>query len=650
MFSRAALPSHKDKLCFKCKCKMMDGDGHIKCHKCLGPYHAMDSCQSCLELPSAIISRRKLLAKTYLQTGQWSVVESAGSTTSKKSCTPPVIVNPDTVDQDQNVQGDEDIQEDEGDENDVEIVGETEPLENPSGGEDPEAGEMFEAFKVFLASKTDANKGAPKRKPTGLIPNTNTNPKKQRVDVSQSQEFINLKSQVQGLDSKMDLLLNKLMPTQGTPQGGAIPRGREGAIPKIPRLQTLDNPMVIADLHDMSQGDDNEDDEEYDPDLEWGPQEQAQDQSPEFLSRRAAREIWLAGLPDLCPKLPMVPVSQTTEKVFFKTLTQKKDKQVMPFVADVRDFCTEIQLKKYKNVVPQVEALYKTDDTTERQYLSPRLVPYALAKEVSFKALKEQGLKADQNRLAPKSNLGLQEKFALDLEKRSAAFLRVTNSFQLAFSAMGNVIEKCNLTAELLNSKVFVNKDDKKEVQESVEDLINNFNVLSLAVRDVDFTNGDFLTLAANQYSAASKLRTEAWVEATSLPKSVKKQLLTFDPDVPEKGSVGPLSIISKDAETFLTNFVQNRKDQDERSALLKSLKQPAPQKTQQAPKQQPQYKTPLNDQFQEFLKSQMTWGTGRGRGTPRGGRGGNRGKNRGKGRGRGNTRPFPKGRGNNKQ
>lgn len=657
VFKRIVAAS-KERKCVKCKGTLPKNDNHFKCYICLGPYHAIPECGQCSVLPEDQIIKRKKAQMHFIKTKTWLALDefddSTASLASYKTTVTHVLQSgPEDQDQ-QQVQNQNESEDIQGrvvlESNDIQMVGESGPVENPSEGEtsqQEDRDEMNRKFQAFLASQPESETINPRKRPMPLP----TFSKKQRRSLDEEPQFVQLQSQVTNLDSKMDLILNALNPSASTPilnpqHKTGVQMGRGGAIPKIPKRPVRET-LTLQDLDQPLSQEGFEDEESYTEDP-WAPSEQ-EEPTQELLSRKASRDIWLSGLRELVPKVPLVPATDTGEKQFFKTLKTRKQKPTMPFLQDVLDVCTEAEMKKQGNVWG-IEKLYTTVDSAEQQVLTPKDVPYALAREVPPKHLKELGLKEDVNRLAPKTNLGLQEKFALESSRFAGLYLRIANSFQLALSAMETLLERCTLKAELLNSKGFVDDQDKKEVQDTVSDLIDDFNLLSLSVSDASFSNGDFLEVAAAQYSQASKSRTEAWVEATALPKSVKKQLINFDPDVSKKGSKQHLKVLSSDAESFLRTFTQNRKEQEERNLVLKSLKA-NPQKTQQQQvqkqQQQTQYKSPLESQFQEFLKAQNSW-SNRGKGSSRGR--GNRGGKGQRGRGKGPSRPFPKGKKQNQQ
>lgn len=653
-----------------CMCKLPENDTHLKCFKCLGPYHLISGCGPCQELPPSSITLRKKAQNIFLTTNKWpssleAVASSEGSYVTSKThlgaSTSAEVPHEQQSDQNQvtNQDTNQNIVE-EGEEDVMEVEQEIETLEDPAGGVHPsegDEGEMFQRFKAFMARGQEFTRGPKRPQPSG-----GAIPKKPKFDIEEVPQFKQLKSQVQNIDTKMDLIINKLSsgsaPEPVHERSTDSPRGR-GARQKTSRINVRQDTNTMSELNveDLVEGDDEvievwsqgeyEQPDDWEGEESWLNQENEVIPDKDILSRRAARNLWLAGLSEVCPNIPAVkPVKASSTRVYFKSLKEKEDKLCMPFLSDVMDVCVETQVKKIKNILPRFETFYPTDKSMEAQLFSPRNVQYTLAKEVPLKNLKEQGMKQDVNRLNPKTHFGLQEKMAIESSQYAEAYLRLSNNFQLACMSLEKIVEKCQLQASLLGSKVFKHDKDKQEVQESMEVLIHQFNIMSLAIKDIDFTNGDFLTAAAHQYATSAQNRTSAWVEASSLPKAVKKQLLSFDPDTAKQGSVDHLNILSKDAENFLQTFVANRKDQDERQVLLKSLKTPHPKQTQQS---KPQYKTPLQENFQEYTRAQTSWNSERGsRGSSRGNRGGKR--SRGRGRGRANSRPFPKGGKNNKQ
>ena len=387
---------------------------------------------------------------------------------------------------------------------------------------------------------------------------------------------------------------------------------------------------------------------EEEEEVEKDPYEDVQDlpASEENLSRRAARDMWLVALPEVCPDLPPLKEEKSTSKnKFFKTLKQKKEHPIMPFIPEVSDFCVSCDKSRLTNVLKSVESHYETEEHVESQLLALRTVPTAVSKEVPPKNLKESGASESNIRLDPKTRVGTQERLSLESARFSHAYVRICNNFQLALASMESQLEKCKLQADLLGSKSFTNESDKFKVQEAVEDMISNFNIMSLAVKDLNTANGDFLQVAAQQYRSSAQGRADAWIEAMALPRGVKKELGKFKLDEPSTGpSSTPLKVVSSQAESLISSFVEDRKDKNERAVLLKSLRVQTGRggRGRARGRGQPRHRSPLQAQYQryqEFARPQPSWGSARGRGNNRGA---NRGNQRGgRARGRGQNQPF---------
>lgn len=317
----------------------------------------------------------------------------------------------------------------------------------------------------------------------------------------------------------------------------------------------------------------------------------------------------------------------------------------MPFLQEVSQACMEASLLDAKSNVRQVESFYRTSTLEETQLLAARHVPACLAAEVPHKALSSVGLSEAHNRLSPQTKWGVKEQLALSAHSNACAFLRMTNNFQLSLSAMESQLESCKLQVELLAAKSFQSEQEKEGVNEITDELIHKFNIMSLALTDMQHTNVDLLNTSAFQYGKSLKDRADAWIQATDLPKPVKQAVSKISMDTPTAGSSKPLQVISSEAQKVVTDFVTGRKERNERAALMKAIKPSPPPKPAQQKQQQQQsaFKSPLMQQFLNWQKSQSTWQPQRG--GARGGRGG-RGAARGKGRGFTQQQPFSKGQG----
>ena len=132
-----------------------------------------------------------------------------------------------------------------------------------------------------------------------------------------------------------------------------------------------------------------------------------------------------------------------------------------------------------------------------------------------------------------------------------------------------------------------------------------------------------------------------------ALPKGVKKELAKFPLDEPSVSpSTTPLKVVSSQAESLLSTYVEDRKDKTERAVLIKSLRgsnRGGRPRARGRGQSRPRFRSPLQAQYQryqEFTRAQPSWGNSRGRGNNRGG---NRGFNQrgGRARGRGQSQPF---------
>ena len=672
----------------------------MDCFKCLGAFHSINECGPCLKLGTSARARRTKAMNIYLDTGSWpknldSVDSSSykGKVKTKKSLkvveeevsmgtsTPhgeeantllETDLGPDAGNEDLHDTETPDTDELQGavgpepNTEEIVIVGESGPNVNKIETDE----ETFKEFQDYI--KKQALLKALKRKGHEEVEPPSKNPK---IDLTKDPVITNLQTQVSSVDVKLNMLLERfpapppgqtpLLPPPSHPvdkSKGAIPK-----IPKIPKkkpIETVSTSLKVEELQGEEEdlvthveGKPDEIEVEYRGDEGEGDEEEEEDIDPyddidphsvsENLSKRASRNIWLSALPEVCPDLPQVkPLKSSGKNKFFKSVKEKKTYPLMPFIPEVTDICMELSSVKSKTSnLQQIEKFYETEQEFEKQLLGCRSVPAALSKEVPPRHIKTSGASEYNARLNPKDKFGTQEKMSLESSRFAGAYLRLSNNFQLALTSLEAQLEQCKLKADLIGSKSFESQKDKSMVQNDMEDLIHKFNVMSLAIKDMGNTNGDLLQAASYQYGFAAKSRAAAWVEASSLPKDIKKQMLQCDPQPPVAESTVPLKVVSPEAETILTNYTSERKERTERAVLVKSLRINQGQNQrgkQRGNKQGKQRNRNFNasqyQQFQEFTRAQTSWNN-RGRGSQRGqntrGRGGNQ-------RGRGRGGPFP--------
>ena len=680
--------TEKKNVCLKCKARLHYKDTHLSCFRCLGAFHPVGNCGACSKLSISARNRRRKAMNIFLATGSWpksldavdnssyksilakakkspAIVEEEASTSKpqggenelsvlEKSVAPEVVPNllDEEGDNDQSnlktllgVEGAEAPEEHV--ETDVVVV----DLPPPPPEEDPT--KMFEEFQLFMKQRSEIKRKAG-------MDNQPPPPKNPRVDLSKEPLITNLQSQVSSVDTKLNVLLSRLPapPPSVDKSKGAIPKTpktpyvipKKGDSLRIEDLETGPDLVIppegdktdeVIEEGDKVEGEGDELDEEDDLDID--PYDDVTEVNPpESISKRASRNIWLAALPEICPDLPQLKPVKTSEKgKFFKTMKQKKENPLMPFIPEINEICVDACTAKTKKVnVSNIEKFYETDQTYEQQLLGLRSVPSALSKEVHPKHIKGSGSSEQNARLNPKNKYGVQERLSLESLRFAGAYLKLCNNFQLALTSLESQLEKCKLQADLLGSKPFESDKDKQTVQTEMEDLIHGFNVMSLAIKDMSNTNGDFLSAASQQYGLSARSRATAWVEAASLPKGVKKEILLCDLQEPDEVSTKPLHIISPEAQSVLKNYVSERKEKTERAVLVKSLRGNNNQRGKQRGNKQGRssFKNPQQyQQFQEFTKAQTSWNN-RGRGNQRGGNTRGRGNHRGRGRGG----PFP--------
>jgi len=450
--------------------------------------------------------------------------------------------------------------------------------------------------------------------------------KQPRFDLTKDENFQSLKSDVDNMSSKLDAILHKL-------SGASEPS----------RPTRPSRPLVPPSVQE---GDADDDVSEFDP---WASSsnvgEAAAGSSTWSFSRRAARNIWISGLHEVCPDVPKVSSGPAPRKsAHFKLLKQKKETDLMPFLPEVSDQCLEASLVEAQPPLRHIERFYKTSESEEKQLLNIRSVPKCLTAQVPEKALQTPGLSEQQSRLHPKSKWGVKERLAWDAHRESCSYLRLTNNMQLSLTALESQLEDCRLQVELLSSRSS-EEEDRTSVDQATESLIHRFNVMSLALTDLSYMNVDFLKLASYQYGKSLKDRADAWIQSTTLPVPVKQGLTKSDLATPVEGASVPLHIISNDAQKLIKDYAEDKKERSDKAVVQKMLAKPnPPQKQSQAKKTQPKQTqfgadSPLMQEFDQWRRKQGGWSN-------QGKKANQKGQAKGK---QSQKQPFSKGKGGNK-
>ena len=92
------------------------------------------------------------------------------------------------------------------------------------------------------------------------------------------------------------------------------------------------------------------------------------------------------------------------------------------------------------------------------------------------------------------------------------------------------------------------------------------------ALTDLDVGSSDLLRLTATAYNNVQRDRLEAWLQATSIPDSLKKELSKMELAKPSD-SKDLSSLLDQKASDQLEKFVESRKDEGMRKLALSSFK-----------------------------------------------------------------------------
>ena len=368
--------------CQSCGYRLHANDKHRKCYQCLGGLHDIDRCSHCQKLSKTAIYRRRRAQDLFLTKGTWpSTLEfsaakessTAGSfrTAAGDPQSPKVVSergHPDDASSSQWEEPHADV---------LTITSDVEEEVEEEGGPSVEIApptskeEERRDFEAFMASREQATPSMQpplqsRKRALESVPDNPLPPKQPRYDLTKDQHFVSLRSDMDHMTSKLDQILSKL---SGATAPAPVP---------IPRFR----PALVAEppSYDVEEGD-REDAESVDP---WATSSCLGDTtaggSTWNLSRQAARNIWVTGLDDVCPDVPLVSSGPVPKKSsHYRLLKQKKDEALMPFLPEVSQQCLEASLVEAQPPLRHIEKFYRTSVSEEKQLLNIRHVPKCLA-------------------------------------------------------------------------------------------------------------------------------------------------------------------------------------------------------------------------------------------------------------------------------
>ena len=392
----------------------------------------------------------------------------------------------------------------------------------------------------------------------------------------------------------------------------------------------------------------------------------------EFKKRTQVRADWLKKLfslvEDIEPPPSSEPLGQGSMLFNEEPYKRRVDKvPIHPGIADQIRKYTEfhfVKVSKGRKVYNPVRVLgnyYKAPEPEDAFFSKVQSVPSVLIDEVQEAKTKCRAA-SDQARLVPTSDEGKVEALAVNKVRLAQTGFKIMNALMVDLQAMKNIIK--DLAAKLVTfrsraalSLPSCSPDDNVMVSQR-EEVVGTFcSEVSSSLQSLTEGLGDTFRCATdefkvhvNQFIEGSVDRRKAWLDASSVPPALVKEMGFMPIPTFSKVSSEPLDLLGTEATARLAQFKESveYKYKKTQNALTVKLMQQQVQKVSQnfrIPKtqkkargaqnsnanQQPQVRQPSQQPFQpqQFQNNQypnqtQNRGRGRGRGQNTRGRGGN--------------------------
>ena len=320
--------------------------------------------------------------------------------------------------------------------------------------------------------------------------------------------------------------------------------------------------------------------------------------------------------------------------------------------------------KKFDPVTAYTKS-YHTTEPDHRNLKRPHSVSSLIIDEIKDQRSLHCSNPSPDALLAGSQDVGKAEKLAVQQQLFAQTSFRISNALSLSLQACNSIVDKSRQEIASFRSMSPLTdvpqgslcmshiRDRENAVSQMASQLTSSLSSLSQGIQEVSLCSADLFNMQANNYIQAVRARRKAWLDASSLPKSVKEDIHRMPIQVFQAGEQNPPDLIGPQGNIRIKEAIEARDKRSKQvisqlamkgAAQFKTPNQPPPSKKQQkqqkgqkgqsqsqSPSSPYTYKSPLPN-----TSNTMSFQSGP---SQQGGRGGGRGANQ-SGRGKKSTRP----------
>jgi hypothetical protein len=251
---------------------------------------------------------------------------------------------------------------------------------------------------------------------------------------------------------------------------------------------------------------------------------------------RERRVNYLDSLRVAAPELAHPSLTDSAPpSVHFGFFMAESSKTVMPFCPMLTTMIKQVgKVKKFKELFKkdpftQVEKYYPTVEPEESTILQPREISRPLLDEVRKRGegnmLTNAGASGVEAKIKPNTTEGQQDAAAILQYKRAAAFLRLTNSQELAAQSLQTISQSMNSRL----TDILTNPGLSAEVRSQLKTIHGSSHMLDESVNDLLQGNRSLAKCSLHQYVTSVRARQKAWLACTNLPSVLQQEILRTD-------------------------------------------------------------------------------------------------------------------------
>ena len=260
---------------------------------------------------------------------------------------------------------------------------------------------------------------------------------------------------------------------------------------------------------------------------------------------------------------------------------------------------------------------------------------------------------------------GKAEKLAIQQQLFAQTSFRISNALSLSLQALNAIVDKSRQEVASFRSMTPLMdvpqgslctshiRDRENAVSQMASRLTSNLSSLTQGIQEVSRCSADLFNMQANSYIQAVSARHKAWLDSSSLPKSVREDIQRMPIQVFQAGEKNPPDLIGPQGCARIKEAIDAREKRSKQiisqlavkgASSFKTPNQPPlskkQKKQQKGQKGQTQNQSPSNPYtYKSPLPNTSTTMNFQSGPSQRGGRGGGRGANQ-SGRGKKSTRP----------